>query len=232
MKDIGKKQTANKRIDLAKLVEYISNDPESDLVVQDAEELLRRIVDQYTMTTGEVMHWFEVSRQRLLGLKNQGYLDELKGGLYSRSNVEAMRWQQIKGGRLRYELYPVFRVIECCLIIDNRRYFDCQNMVKMESKEKNYDPANHPYKQALEEMLSAAVETYKKNQTVVYLMQKGFDEVYDLNDLKRVEKKGRWFVGEHTKDEFLEMLERTSKTETGLEKADNFQATISELASM
>lgn len=229
---MGEQQSIDKRIDLVKLVEYISKDPESELVVEDTEELLRLIVDQHTMTTGEVMYWFEVSRQRLLGLKNQGYLNELKGGLYSRSNVEAMRWQQIEAGRLRYELYPVFRVIDCCVIIDKRRFFDCQAMVKKESKEKHYDPANNPYKQALEEMLSAAIETYKKGQTVVYLMQKGFDEVYDLVDLQRIEKEGIWFAGEHTKEEFLAMLKRTSKTETGLEKADNFQETIKELLSM
>ncbi|OAS16761.1 hypothetical protein [Paenibacillus oryzisoli] len=232
MKNMDEKQSVNKRIDLAKLIEYISKDPESELVVQDTEELLKLIVNQHTMTTGEVMNWFEVSRQRLLGLKNQGYLNELKGGLYSRSNVETMRWQQIEGGRLRYELYPVFRLLDCCLIIDKRRFFDCQTMVKVESKGEHYNPVNHPYKLALEEMLSAAVETYKKNQTVVYLMQKGFDEVYNLDDLQRVEKEGMWFAGEHTKDDFLEMLERTSKTETGLEKADNFQVTINELASM
>ncbi|MEF3305354.1 hypothetical protein [Paenibacillus sp. GYB003] len=32
-------------------------------------------------------------------------------------------------------------------------------------------------------------------------------------------KEGMWFAGEHTKDGFLEML---GKTETGLEKADDF----------
>ncbi|MNR68700.1 hypothetical protein D3C85_1934150 [compost metagenome] len=63
-------------------------------------------------------------------------------------------------------------------------------------------------------------------------MQKGFDEVYNTDDLQRIEKEGTWFAGEHTKDEFLEMLKRTMQTETGLEKADNFQTTINELASM
>ncbi|MCK9857600.1 hypothetical protein [Paenibacillus sp. ATY16] len=232
MKYSSEQHSVNKRIDLVKLVEYISKDPDSEIDVQDAEELLRLIVEQHTMTTGEVMYWFEVSRQRLLGLKNQKYLNELKGGLYSRANVETMRWQQIKEERLRYELYPVFRIIDSCLIIDKRRFFDCQTMVKTESKETHYNPANHPYKKALEEMLSAAVETYKKNQKVVYLMQKGFDEVHDLDDLQRVEKEGVWFAGEHTRDEFLKMLMRTRETETGLEKAGNFQATINELSSM
>lgn len=232
MKSMGEQQPANKRIDLVKLVEYISKDAESGLDVKDAEELLKLIVEQHTMTTGEVLDWFEVSRQRLLGLKNQGYLKELKVGLYSRSNVVAMRSQQIKEERLRYELYPAFRVIDCGLIIDKRRFFDCQAMVKVESEEEHYNPANHPYKLALEELLSAALETYKKNQTVVLLMQKGFEEVYNLDDLQRIEKAGMWYVDEYTKEGFLEMLKRYSKTETGLEKADNFQKTINELASM
>jgi hypothetical protein len=233
MRPTGELKSVAKRIDLEKLVKFISKDPEREFEVQDSEELLSLIVEQHTMSSGDVMERLMVSRQRLQGLKNQGYLNEIKTGLFSRSNVEAMRSQQIKEERIRdYELYPIFRKIDGCLIIDKLRYFDCQTMVSVESREKNYDPMSHPYKQALEELLTAVVETYKKKQSVVLLKHPGFEAVFDLDDLKKEEEDGTWFVREFTKDDFLEMLERVSEVETGLEKADNFQATIIELESI
>ncbi|TVX93279.1 hypothetical protein [Paenibacillus agilis] len=230
MRRTGELKPVAKRIDLEKLVMFISKDPEREFEVQDSEELLRLIVEQHTMTSGDVMERLMVSRQRLQGLKNQGYLNEIKIGLFSRSNVEAMRSKQIKEERIRdYELYPIFRKIEGCLIIDKLRFFDCQTMVRVESREEDYDPVSHPYKQALEELLTAVVETYKKKQNVVLLRHPGFEAVYDPEDLQIEVENGVWFVGEYKKDDFLKLLERVSEVESGLKKADNFQTTINEL---
>lgn len=44
----------------------------------NSSEIVERIVKQYTMDSKDIMDRFEISKQRLLALKKQGVLKEIK----------------------------------------------------------------------------------------------------------------------------------------------------------
>ncbi len=57
----------------------------------NSSEIVERIVKQYTMDSKDIMDRFEISKQRLLALKKQGVLKEIKKGIFIIPDAEEMR---------------------------------------------------------------------------------------------------------------------------------------------
>lgn len=56
----------------------------------NSSEIVERIVKQYTMDSKDIMDRFEISKQRLLALKKQGVLKEIKKGIFIIPDAEEM----------------------------------------------------------------------------------------------------------------------------------------------
>lgn len=62
----------------------------------NSSEIVERIVKQYTMDSKDIMDRFEISKQRLLALKKQGVLKEIKKGIFIIPDAEEMRKKQVE----------------------------------------------------------------------------------------------------------------------------------------
>lgn len=62
----------------------------------NSSEIVERIVKQYTMDSKDIMDRFEISKQRLLALKKQGVLKEIKKGIFIIPDAEEMRKNKLK----------------------------------------------------------------------------------------------------------------------------------------
>jgi len=110
----------------------------------NSSEIVERIVKQYTMDSKDIMDRFEISKQRLLALKKQGVLKEIKKGIFIIPDAEEMRKKQVEEKRLQkysnYDLTPAYKKIEEDILIVNKlRFFDCLTMVNKSEDSMKYN---------------------------------------------------------------------------------------------
>lgn len=203
----------NRFIDLEQL------DPEIN-----GDRLLELIVEQHLLTSSEVMAEIGISKQRLFSLKKQGYLREIKKGIFARTEVEKMRVKQIEEDRLSkytgksYDLTPAYRIIDAqTLIINSLRFFDCLKMVK-------YESTNKLYNKHLSGALDIAVKTLNGNGTVYMLKHEGFDYVESLEELDSV-----GYIRGFSKSEFIQFMESVEAKILGLPKVKGYSDFVTSL---
>ncbi|MEX3625006.1 hypothetical protein [Viridibacillus arvi] len=148
-----------------------------------SDNILELIIKQHALSTQEVIDRFEISKQRLVGLKNQGYLKEVKKGIFLREEVELLRKKQAEEGRLekfnKYQLMPAFKTLDTGdTIINKLRFFDCLTMVRTDSKDQNYNLH-------LKDAFSAIVKTFENDKKIYFTKHKGFDEVSTFQELEK-----------------------------------------------
>lgn len=208
----------NKIIDLKQLATVSGLDVTPD-------ELVALIVEQYTMSTQEIIERFECSKQRVNVMKEQKLISEVKKGLYLLHDVNKMREMQIREKRLEkfngYKLMPAYEVYEGSMIIDRLRFFDCLTMVRVDSENADYEPSNDEYNVHLAEVLTAVKTAFELQRKVYMLEHRGFQYVTKEEDIQEVFQ-SPWFGRTFSKTEFLEFLLSPASEILGMRKIINF----------
>ncbi|RJE85194.1 hypothetical protein D3P07_21750 [Paenibacillus sp. 1011MAR3C5] len=185
--------------------------------------MLRLIIEQHTMSTNEVIDRLGISKQRLVGLKNQRLLHEIKKGIYSRKEVEMMRMTQEKQNRFKhqknaYELTPAYRILDPLHVIINKsRFFDCLTMVKHKDSDAVYDLE-------VSGALKAADDTYKVGGKVYMLQHEEFDHIKHAADLNMSN-----ILKMYTEADFLTFLESTEAQILGLPQTTNYAKVLTSM---
>ncbi|BCC09242.1 MULTISPECIES: hypothetical protein [Bacillus] len=192
----------------------------------NSSEIVERIVKQYTMDSKDIMDRFEISKQRLLALKKQGVLKEIKKGIFIIPDAEEMRKKQVEEKRLQkysnYDLTPAYKKIEEDILIVNKlRFFDCLTMV-------NKSEDSMKYNKHLESTLHSIYEIFKDGGVLYFTLHKGFDEVENLQELKELEIIQRKF----TKNEFIKFLESVEMRILGIQKVLGFVSILNNLKTL
>ncbi|MEB9685148.1 hypothetical protein BK742_03765 [Bacillus thuringiensis serovar pingluonsis] len=192
----------------------------------NSSEIVERIVKQYTMDSKDIMDRFEISKQRLLALKKQGVLKEIKKGVFLIPDAEEMRKKQVEEKRLQkysnYVLTPAYKKIEEDILIVNKlRFFDCLTMVN-----KSEDATE--YNKHLKSTLHSIYEIFRDGGVLYFTLHKGFDEVENLQELKELEIVQRKF----TKNEFIEFLESVEMRILGIQKVFGFASILNNLKTL
>jgi hypothetical protein len=200
---------------------YIDLKKLEKLFEMDSTEILNQIINQHTLSSQEVMERFNISKQRLFGLKKQGLLHQLKQGLFIRKEVEQMRMHQIEDTikYSNYDLTPAFNdKIQNILLINKLRFFDCLTMV-------NHNSTNPLYNNHLEKILEAVYNTFKVGGVVYLTKHENFDYVETKKDLEEAEILIRSF----TKDEFVELLTSVESLILGMPKIKGYHSILTSL---
>lgn len=189
----------------------------------NSSEIVEGIVKQYTMDSKDIMDRFEISKQRLLALKKQGVLKEIKKGVFLIPDAEEMRKKQVEEKRLQkysnYDLTPAYKKIEEDILIVNKlRFFDCLTMVN-----KSEDATE--YNKHLESTLHLIYEIFRDGGVLYFTLHKGFDEVENLQELKELQIVQRKF----TKNEFIEFIESVEMRILGIQKVFGFASILNKL---
>ncbi|QWH88396.1 hypothetical protein EXW29_09440 [Bacillus toyonensis] len=186
-------------------------------------EIVKEIVELYTMDSKEVMDRFEISKQRLLALKKQGVLKEIKKGIFLKPDAEEMRKKQIEENRLKkyskYDLTPAYKKIEKdILIVNELRFFDCLTMVNKSENAKKYN-------EHLESTLHSIYKVFRDGGILYFTLHKGFDDVENLQELKEL---GTIKV-KFNKNKFIDFLESVQMRILGLYKVNGFDSILKSL---
>ncbi|ALC52362.1 hypothetical protein CN899_21975 [Bacillus thuringiensis] len=186
----------------------------------NSSEVVERIVKQYTMDSKDIMDRFEISKQRLLALKKQGVLKEIKKGVFLIPDAEEMRKKQVEEDRLKkysnYDLMPAYKKIEEDILIVNKlRFFDCLTMVNKSEDARKYN-------EHLESALHSIYKVFRDGGFLYFTLHKGFDDVENLQELKELEIVQRKF----TKNEFIDFLESVEMKILGIHKVYRFASTL------
>lgn len=192
----------------------------------NSSEIVEKIVKQYTMDSKDIMDRFEISKQRLLALKKQGVLKEIKKGIFIIPDAEEMRKKQVEEKRLQkysnYDLTPAYKEIEEDILLVNKlRFFDCLTMVNKSENAMKYN-------KHLESTLHSIYEIFKDGGVLYFTLHKGFDEVENLQELKELEIIQRKF----TKNEFIEFLESVEMRILGIQKVLGFVSILNNLKTL
>jgi hypothetical protein len=201
---------------MSKENDYIDLDNLAATYNMDSTHFLKFILDQYTISSNEILDRLDISKQRLSSLKQQGLLSELQ-----------MRADQVRDSlkfKKGYDLTPAYKSIDQShLIINFLRFFDCLAMV-------DHSITNQSYDAHISGALRAVVDTFENAGKVYILEHAGFDEIESCDDL--LEARQRIKKEFETRTQFIAFMKSVELKILGLPKVRAYEEILTTLESM